>query len=72
MPEAPVMIELGAYWAHYSMWLKSVRPQARVVMVEPDREHIAVGGANFQRNGYRVFDHIDRTTAREHLAVQRR
>jgi hypothetical protein len=29
LPPAPQMIELGAYWAHYSMWLKKVRPQAK-------------------------------------------
>jgi hypothetical protein len=52
MPEAPRMIELGAYWAHYSMWLKSLRPKAQVVMVEPDPDHLAVGQANFRRNGF--------------------
>jgi hypothetical protein len=26
LPEAPSMIELGAYWGHYSMWFKKERP----------------------------------------------
>ena len=52
MPDAPQMIELGAYWAHYSMWLKKERPAAKVIMVEPDQKNMAVGQANFRRNGF--------------------
>ncbi|MCK6425602.1 MAG: FkbM family methyltransferase [Burkholderiaceae bacterium] len=48
---APVMLELGAYWAHYSMWLKSRRPDARVTMVEPETERLAAGQRNFEANG---------------------
>jgi hypothetical protein len=49
--EDPVMIELGAYWAHYSMWLKKARPRATQIMVEPDAVNLAAGKSNFQRNG---------------------
>ena len=49
---APVMIELGAYWAHYSMWLKSRFPVARCTMVEPIRRNINAGRKNFQTNGF--------------------
>lgn len=52
MPDAPVMIELGAYWAHYSMWMKRVRPDATTIMVEPDPKSLAAGQANFALNGY--------------------
>jgi Methyltransferase FkbM domain len=52
LPPSPRMIELGAYWAHYSMWLKRVRPQATVIMVEPDPANLAAGRANFARNGF--------------------
>lgn len=52
LPAAPLMIELGAYWAHYSMWLKKERPNASVIMVEPDPGNLAAGRANFSRNGY--------------------
>lgn len=51
LPEAPVMLELGAYWAHYSMWLKLARPGATAYLVEPDSENIEAGKANFQRHG---------------------
>jgi FkbM family methyltransferase len=49
-PHAPVMIELGAYWAYYSLWLLHERPDARVVCVEPDATHQAVGEHNLALN----------------------
>ena len=52
MPEAPVMIELGAYWAHYSMWMMKARPRATTIMVEPEKENLEGGRANFAHNGY--------------------
>lgn len=52
LPAAPQMIELGAYWAHYSMWLKKERPAATTIMVEPDPDNLAAGQANFLRNGF--------------------
>ena len=51
LPEAPYMLELGAYWGHYSMWLKKARPQARVCLVEPDKGNLEAGRQNFARNG---------------------
>jgi hypothetical protein len=52
IPDSPRMIELGAYWAHYSMWLKKARPKAITVMVEPDPANLAAGRMNFVRNGF--------------------
>jgi Methyltransferase FkbM domain len=52
IPQEPTMLELGAYWGHYSMWLKHVRPRAKVTLVEPVKKNIAIGRANFRRNGY--------------------
>ena len=52
MPEAPTMIELGAYWGHYSMWLKKRRSAATTILVEPDANHLAAGRHNYNRNGY--------------------
>jgi len=51
-PETPTMLELGAYWAHYSMWLKRVRPAANAIMVEPLPDHLRAGTENFARNGF--------------------
>ena len=52
LPDSPVMLELGAYWAHYSMWLKSVRNNASVHMLEPDQDNLEVGKMNFELNGF--------------------
>jgi len=52
LPPAPVMVELGAYWAHYSMWCKQVRPEARCIMVEPTEHGLRAGQNNFARHGY--------------------
>ena len=52
LPASPRMVELGAYWAHYSMWLKKQRPAATTIMVEPDPGNLAAGRANFARNGF--------------------
>jgi hypothetical protein len=52
LPASPHMIELGAYWAHYSMWLKKTRPQATTIMVEPDLKNMAAGRANFAHHGF--------------------
>jgi hypothetical protein len=51
LPETPFMLELGAYWGHYSMWLKKVRPLSSVCLVEPDASNIIVGKENFKTNG---------------------
>jgi len=52
LPEAPRMLELGAYWGHYAMWMKQARPGADVHLVEPEAAHLAVGRENFARHGY--------------------
>ena len=51
LPKRPVMLELGAYWGHYSMWLKTVRPRARTILVEPSWEGLRAGQLNYERNG---------------------
>ena len=51
MPERPVMMELGAYWGHYSMWLNKVRPHAQNWLVEPNGHNLEIGRRNFERNG---------------------
>lgn len=51
LPTAPLMIELGAYWGHYSMWLKVSRPNAVVHLVEPEPININTGMHNFELNG---------------------
>lgn len=50
--ESPVMIELGAYWAHYSMWLMQAFPKSKCFMVEPDRKNLECGKNNLRINNY--------------------
>jgi Methyltransferase FkbM domain len=52
LPQQPVMLELGAMWAHYSMWMLQARPLGRAFMVEPDPAGLEAGRRNFARNGY--------------------
>ena len=50
--ESPIMIELGAYWAHYSMWLMKEFPKAICYMVEPELDNIACGKNNLRINKF--------------------
>lgn len=52
LPGSPCMLELGAYWGHYSMWMQQRHPDAVLHLVEPDPLRLAVGQANFERNGF--------------------
>jgi hypothetical protein len=49
---APIMLELGAYWGHYSMWAQSVVPETRTILVEPDKKNIEIGRQNFKANRF--------------------
>lgn len=50
--ENPCMIELGAYWSHYSMWFKKEFPDSRAIIVESDSANLDCGQFNFDLNGY--------------------
>lgn len=49
--EPPIIVELGSFWAYYSMWAKYRIPSARLILVEPDPRNLAVGRHNLQLNG---------------------
>lgn len=68
LPAAPVMLELGAYWAHYSMWAKLRRPAATTVMVEPDPVNLAAGRRNFALNGFEG-EFVEGFVGRGHFGV---
>jgi hypothetical protein len=53
LPESPSMLEMGAYWGHYSMWLKKIRPGSSVYLIEPDASNIQAGQYNFLQNNYK-------------------
>lgn len=50
--EKPVMLELGSYWAHYSMWLKKEHSHAICHMVEADIANLEAGRENFRANSF--------------------
>jgi FkbM family methyltransferase len=46
LPPAPIVVELGSFWAYYALWAHRERPDARVVLVEPDPHNLDVGRRN--------------------------
>ncbi|HRJ27667.1 MAG TPA: hypothetical protein PLO61_09195 [Fimbriimonadaceae bacterium] len=52
LPENPVMLELGSYWAHYSMWFLSQHPGGRSYLVESEERSIRAGLNNFKINNF--------------------
>lgn len=48
----PVMIELGSYWAHYSMWFQKIHPKAVQFLIEPNKTNLKSGRNNFMINGF--------------------
>ncbi|MEE9328343.1 MAG: GSCFA domain-containing protein [Cocleimonas sp.] len=52
LPSSVMMIELGSYWGHYSMWLKKYKPESQVYLIEPDKHNMLVGQNNFKINGF--------------------
>ena len=50
--DSPVMLELGSYWSHYSMWFLQKKINGISYMVEPDLQNMESGIFNFQTNGY--------------------
>lgn len=51
LKEDCTMLELGAYWAFYSLTLLQQRPKARCFLVEPDPANLQSGEENFRLNG---------------------
>jgi len=52
IPDGGVMLELGSYWAFYSMWFYSKVKDAKCYMMEPERKNLDVGKNNFEMNGF--------------------
>ncbi len=51
IPEKGVMIELGSYWAYYSLWFAKEVLGSANYLVEPDPERLNIGKINFGLNG---------------------
>lgn len=50
MPPGATMMELGSYWAFYSLWFASTVSAGRCIMVEPDPHKMNFGKLNFKLN----------------------
>jgi FkbM family methyltransferase len=48
---SPVVLELGCWWAYYSLWARRRLPGARSFCIEPDPAYLEVGKRNFALNG---------------------
>ncbi len=53
MPEGATMMELGSFWAFYSMWFQQKVKNALSYMVEPEYLNMTKGKTNFKLNRFR-------------------
>jgi FkbM family methyltransferase len=45
-----VILELGSFWAYYSMWFLKEVEGSRAILLEPDRRRLEIGKKNFKLN----------------------
>lgn len=50
VPAGSSMVELGSYWAFYSMWFYNQVDSAKCIMIEPELHHMNFGAENFALN----------------------
>jgi hypothetical protein len=50
MPANAIMVELGAYWAFYSMWFLQQIPKGKTYLYEPEVLNLEFGKKNFELN----------------------
>jgi FkbM family methyltransferase len=47
-----LIVELGAFWAYYTLWYLQEIPGARAICIEPDPANLAIGVKNAALNGF--------------------
>ena len=52
LPDNAVMLELGSYWAFYSMWFTKTVSRACCYLLEPVQRNLELGQLNFRANGF--------------------
>jgi hypothetical protein len=50
--KSPVMVELGSYWAFYSMWMKLIAPDSETICIDVDSNCLEVGLNHYDLNGF--------------------
>ena len=53
LSECATMLELGGFWAYYSLWFLRNQPSRKAIVLEPDPAHRAVGEVNARLNNLR-------------------
>lgn len=51
--KSPVMLELGSYWAFYSMCFLKYNPDGTSYLIEPELDAIEIGKRHFNLNGFK-------------------
>jgi FkbM family methyltransferase len=64
----PTMVELGSFWAYYSLWTKQAIPATRLILVEPDPANLEVGRRNLELNGVEASAILHAAVGGEHDA----
>src|SRR5688500_16658334 len=54
---APAILELGAFWAYYSLWFLHRIPGGRAFLVEPDPAYLEIGRRNIELNDFEATFH---------------
>lgn len=55
IPKGGVMLELGSYWAYYSLWFATQIQDSKNFLIEPSLKRLSVGQANFLLNNKNGF-----------------
>ena len=50
LPNKPTMIELGSFWAYYSLWVNKEKNSALNICCEPDKTNMGIGKVNARIN----------------------
>lgn len=50
IPRGATMLELGSWWAYYSLWFQTRIAEAKLYLVEPDPRNLKIGERNFALN----------------------
>ena len=64
----PTMVELGSFWAYYSLWARHRIPATRLVLVEPDEANMEVGRRNLALN-HMDAELVQACVGREHGVI---
>lgn len=59
------MIELGSYWAYYSLWFHKATKGGHNICCEPDPRNREIGEANFALNGFDNVSFVDAAAGKD-------